>query len=108
MQYVRKNIQLLPDQAEELRLLAFETRESESEHIRRALGNYLKNIEGGKVKMKYIANLKDNGTDCIRTGYEETLEGTREECMRDYLYHIRINCGMEEITEADVDLQEVE
>ena len=42
MQYIRKNIQLLPEQAEELRLLAFETRESESEHIRRALDEYLK------------------------------------------------------------------
>ena len=50
MQYIRKNIQLKEDQAEELRLLAFETRISESEHIRRALDAYLKNIEE-EVKM---------------------------------------------------------
>jgi hypothetical protein len=57
--------------------------------------------------MNYIANLKD-ASGCIRTGYEDRLEGTREECMRDYLYHIRIMEGMEEVTEADVDLVEVD
>jgi hypothetical protein len=52
---------------------------------------------------KYIANLKD-ASGCIRTGYEDRLAGTREECLRDYLYRIRILEGMVEVTEDDVDL----
>lgn len=56
--------------------------------------------------MKFIANLKDASGN-IRTGYEDTLESeTKEEAMADYLYHIRINQGMEEITKSDVDIVE--
>lgn len=52
---------------------------------------------------KWTANLLDS-SGAIRTGYEAVLEGTREEILCDYLYHIRENCGMEEITEKDIDL----
>lgn len=55
---------------------------------------------------KYIANLKD-ASGCIRTGYEDRLEGTREECLRDYLYHLRVMEGME-VAEEEVDLVEVD
>ena len=41
MQYVRKNIQLRPDQNEAIRKISFETRLSESEIIRLALDVYL-------------------------------------------------------------------
>lgn len=41
MDWVRKQILLTPEQAEELRRLAYETKLSEAEHIRRALEKYL-------------------------------------------------------------------
>ena len=53
---------------------------------------------------KWTANLLDS-SGAIRTGYEAVLEGTREEPLRDYLYHLQANCGMEEVTEKDVDLE---
>lgn len=39
---VKKNISVTEAQAETLRRLAYETRESEAEHVRRALNEYLK------------------------------------------------------------------
>jgi len=41
LQLVRKNIQVTEEQSEALRKLAYETRVSESEHIRRAIEAYL-------------------------------------------------------------------
>jgi len=42
MKYIRKNIQLTEELNEQLRRLAFDTRESESEIIRKALEIYLR------------------------------------------------------------------
>ncbi len=44
MQYIRKNIQLAEEQNNQLRKLAFDTRKSESEHIRIALDKYLEEV----------------------------------------------------------------
>lgn len=40
--YIRKNIQLTHELNDKLRRLAFDTRISESEHVRKALEKYLK------------------------------------------------------------------
>jgi predicted transcriptional regulator len=48
MKYTRKNIQIEAEQAEALRTLAYESRISESEHIRRALQEYISKQKGGK------------------------------------------------------------
>lgn len=57
--------------------------------------------------MKYIANLKDAAGNII-TGHEQTLEGTREEVMADYLYWLNTGPADEEHSENEVDLTEVE
>jgi len=57
---------------------------------------------------KFRANLLDE-FGCIRTGYEDYLEAeTREEAIADYLYHIRENCGMDEITVDQVEIDLVD
>lgn len=96
MQYVRKNIQLLPDQAEAIRILAFETRESESEHIRRALDAYLKNLkeetqmqskyarlleiaeETGEVPVATIDNLTETIAELKQLGYIAYLDASTD------------------------------
>lgn len=49
---------------------------------------------------KFVLNLKDE-KGYIRTGYEEILEGTREEVITDYLNYHRVHTD-ESITEADI------
>lgn len=54
MQYIRKSVQLTEDQAEQLRQLAFDSRLSEAEHIRRALKQYLTNSSNNSLVGKLL------------------------------------------------------
>jgi len=57
--------------------------------------------------MKYVLNLKDKA-GCIRTGYEEILEGdTRREVVSDYLEFHKIHTD-ENLTVEDIDCEEDE
>lgn len=66
-------------------------------------GLYLFLREAGEIK-KFTLNLKDE-SDCIRTGYEEVLEGTREEVITDYL-HFHLANTDENISIDDIDCEE--
>ena len=55
---------------------------------------------------KFVLNLKESG--CIKTGYEETLEGnTRDEVIADYLHYHMVHTD-ENLTAEDVDCVEVD
>ena len=56
--------------------------------------------------MKFVLSLKDE-SGCVRTGYEEILEGTREEVIADYLHYHRVHTD-ENIVESDIDCVEVD
>jgi hypothetical protein len=64
--FTRKNIQITSTQDEFLRRLNYETKLSESEHVRRALDHYLSAMYGGNYKkeaspMKNATVIFDNG-----------------------------------------------
>lgn len=56
--------------------------------------------------MKWKMNLKDE-SGCIRTGYEEVLEGTKEEVINDYLYFLNIIREMN-VTEENIDIEYID
>ena len=56
---------------------------------------------------KFVLNLKDE-SGCIKTGYEETLEGSsREEVITDYLNYHTVHTDIN-LTAEDVDCVEVD
>jgi len=55
---------------------------------------------------EYTLNLKDR-SGCIRSGYQSKIvAASQDDAIAEYLYEIQVLQGIEEVTEADVDIEE--